>query len=228
MDAKDILTQAEEVREGGDALKSLELADQAMVAFQEAGDVVGLAQVLGSRTISLRHLFQKTGDKNYLILAKHTAMAAVEIARGSGQKEALAIPLYNLAKTQEELGELADAVANYKEAVENITNNPPETHNRPSVVADIKMRLAICEYKNGDKSALQRAEDALSQLEASEEEKYKKDVWVSGGHMHLAEALKSDNPVKAKEHLQKAKAIIEANPDLKIRSEQLQKVEESL
>lgn len=226
MDPREIHTKAEEAREGGDTLKSLELADQATVAYQEAGDVVGLAEVLSSRAISLRHLSQKTGGKNYLILAKHTALAAVEIARASGQKEALAIPLYNLAKVQEELEEFSDSVASYKEAVENIINNPPETHNRPSVIADIEMRLAICEYKNGDKSALARAESALSQLEQAEEEKYRKDVWVSGGHMHLAEVLSTDDPQKAKEHLQKAKEIIEANPDLKIRSEQLQKVEQ--
>ena len=45
--------------------------------------------------------------------------------------------------------------------------------------------------------------------------------------MRIADMLKEDNPEKAKEHLQKAKEIIDNNPDLKLRAEQWKKLTES-
>ncbi|MBI4036376.1 hypothetical protein HY386_00670 [Candidatus Daviesbacteria bacterium] len=233
---------AEQARESGDFTRALELTDQATVSYQQGGDSLGFAEVQASRFLTLRHLFEKTDDKNYLILAKHTAMASVELAQASGDKQALALPLFNLAKAQETLGELPDAVATYQKAVENIINNPPEPHKRAAIVADFKVHLETCAYKAGDKSALERAEKALVELEAvpvlsdedfeaggkklefNQEVAYNKDVWVSGGHMRIAEMLREDDPPQAKEHLQKAKEIIDANPQLKLRLAQWEKL----
>lgn len=217
--------QAEQARESGDFGKALELTDQAMLAYQKAGDKLGFAEVQSSRFLTLRHLYEQTGDTAYLILAKHSAMASVELAEASGNNEALAIPLFNLAKAQETLGQLDEAVGAYRRAVANITNHPPTVHNRPAVVADFKVHLATCEYKAGDKSALQLAEDALAQLESVDEiSKYNQAVWVSGGHMRIAEMLREDHPAKAKDHLQQAKTIIDASPELKLRLGQWEKL----
>ncbi len=227
---------AAQAREDGDHLKALQLDDESMLAYQKDGDILGFAEVVADRSIVLRHLADETGNKNFLIIAKSEMVASVEIARGSGDKTALALPLFNLAKVQEELGELQEAVKTYTEAIQEMENNPPEMHNRPSVLADMKVHLATCEYMAGEKNALERAEQALRDLEKSNEveyneqsshtrgNSYNKDVWVSGGHMRIAVMLKEDNPQKAKEHLQKAKAIIDANPDLTIRKTQWEKL----
>lgn len=220
--------QAEQAREGGDFTKALELTDQAMVAYQKDGDSLGFAEVLASRFLTLRHLFESTGDRKYLILAKHSALSSVEIAQASNDKTALAIPLFNLAKSQETLGEIKEAVESYKQAVDNLVNNPPAVHkteDRPAILADFQIHLSTCEYKNGDKSALERAEKALGELEQNPDiSDYNQHVWVSGGHMRIAEVLMSDDPGKAKEHLQKAKGIIDGDPRLKLRLEQWQKL----
>lgn len=216
--------QAEQAREEGNFLKALQLTDEAMVAYQEAGDELGFAEIQASRFLTLRHLFEKTDSKHYLVLARHAAMASVEIAETSGNKEALAIPLFNLAKAQESLGQLDEAIESYRKAVDNIVNNPPATHNRPSVIADFKVHLTTAEYKNGDKTALERAISALSDLEKADEESYNKNVWLSGGHMRIAEILREDNPEEAKKHLQKAKEIIDADPRLELRKNQWEKL----
>lgn len=222
---------AEQARERGEFGKALELTDQAMVLYQEEEDKLGFAEIQASRFLTLRHLYEKTGDRNYLILAKHAAMSSAEIAEASGDKTALAIPYFNLAKAQEELGELLNAVDSYKKAVENITNNPPEPHNvtqRPAIVNDFKVHLSVCEYKAGDKSALERAEQALSELESHPDvEDYNQHVWVSGGHMKIADALRIDNPEKAKEYLQKAKEIIDSDDRLILREKQWEKLAQS-
>ncbi len=222
--ARQIHKQAEQARENGDFVEALKLTDEAMVAYQESGDTSGLAEVQSSRFLTLRHLYEQTNDKNYLTLAKYTVQAAIEIAQKSDNKKALAIPLFNLAKAQEILGELSSACVSYQAALDNITTNPPEEHARPAVVADFKIHLYTCQYLSGEKSALEKAEQALSELAAADEAKYNKDVWLSGAHMRIVEMLHADNPEKAREHLQKAKEIIDSNPDLKLRLKQWEKL----
>ncbi len=219
---------AAQAREDGESLKALQLTDEAMLAYQKDGDLLGLAEVFADRAITLRHLHQNTGDKSFLHIAKAETQASVDIAKDSGDKSALAIPYFNLAKIQQELGEINEAVMNFKEAVDNIEENPPIAHGkRPAIVADFKNHLAVAEYLLGDKSALERAELAVQDLEAADEEKYNKDVWLSGAHMRITDILRTDEPEKAKEHLQKAKEIIDANPDLKIRKQQWEKLSAS-
>lgn len=233
---------AAQARESGDHLKSPQFSDEAMLAYQKDKDALGLAELLADRSIAFRHLFDNTQDRNFLLIAKHEILTAVEIAEASGEKQALALPYFNLAKIYETLDQLPEAVNNYRKAVDNLTNNPPEPHNRAAIVADFKVHLETCSYKNGDKSALERAEQALQELEQvpvlsdedfeaagkkldyNQEVKYNKDVWLSGGHMRIAEMLRKDNPQKAKEHLQKAKEIIDANPELKLRLGQWEKL----
>lgn len=217
MEAKTIHAQAEEARENGDFEKALELADKAEKAYQSEGNQTGVAEIYASRSITYRL-------KGELEKARETATKSVEIATASGKKEALAIPLFNLAKVQEAFSEVSDAVNSYKQAYYNITQNPPSEYNRPSIIADIQLHLAVAQYKTGDKSALVRVQGALADLEAAEEDKYNKDVWLSGAHMHIAEMLKDNNIESAREHLERAEEIINLNPDLKIRSQQLKKL----
>ena len=51
-----------------------------------------------------------------------------------------------------------------------------------------------------------------------------KNTWVSGNYMSLAEMLREDNPEEARQYLQKAKEIIDANPTLKLRAKQWEKL----
>ncbi|MCL4367403.1 tetratricopeptide repeat protein [Patescibacteria group bacterium] len=100
-------------------------------------------------------------------------------------------PLYNLAKAEETLGNHQQAVKFYQEALANMLHNPPASFNRPVIVTDIKIHLSFAEYQVGDKSALVRLSQHIAELEANQtEDKYNKDVWVSGGYMKLAELLK--------------------------------------
>ena len=217
-------SQAEQARESGDFERALVLTDQAMIAYQKANDDLGLAEVQASRFITFKHLFQTTGNKGYEILMRMAAESSVEIARLSRIPEALALPLFNLGKAYQEMQMYKEAVLVLEKAVKEITTHPPKMHNRPAVVADIRGHLYYCQYKSGDKTALDRAQQALSDLESADEIKYNKDVWLSGGHMRIAEMLRGDNPAKAREHLEKAKKIIDANPDLKLRKGQFDKL----
>jgi hypothetical protein len=222
---REIHAEADHAREDGHFLKALQLIEETCLMYSEENDSVGFSELQGSRFLTLRHLYEKTQDQNFLILAKHAAMSAVELAEKSNDPTALAMPLFNLAKSQETLGELPNAVLSYRSAIQAQENTPLSYHNRRAVLNDMKIHLAACEYKNGHREALPEGEEALHDLENdSLEGAYTKDVWTSGGYMKFAEVLKTDNPQKAKEYLQKAKEIIDGNPDLTLRKAQWQKL----
>lgn len=215
--ARQYLNRSGQARENGNFVEALKLTDEAIIAYQKEGDLLGAAEIQSSRSLIFRHLYEETQDENYLIVAKHASLAGVEIAQKSANKTALAIPLFNLAKIQEQLNEPA-ACNTYQEALDNLTNNPPEEHNRAGVVADFKIHLYACLGNVGE------VEKSIEELEASDETKYNKDVWLSGAHMKIAKILQTNDPEKAKEHLQKAKEIIDANPDLALRLKQWEKL----
>ncbi len=220
---REVHAQVEHTREAGDFWESIKIAQDAIRIYEEEKDYLGLSEIHGSISLAYRHLYRKTSEKNFLVLAEGAATVGIEIAKINGLLEAVALPTFNLAKVQEELGQLGEASVTYQGAVDAFIKNPPESHNRPGVIADMKVHLYTCKYKAGDKSALDEALVSLKELEESDEKtvsKYNYDVWLSGGHMRIAEMLEKDDLGKAKEHLEEAKVIIFSNPELKIRKEQ--------
>lgn len=231
MSAREILDRANEEREKGNPLLSLQLCDEASVDFQKEKYVAGVAESQAARFLALRHLFQKTGDKTYLILAKHAALSGAEVADSGGDKTALAVPYYNVAKTYYTLEDYPNALLWFQKAFDSIVNNPPTSHNRAGVVADFKIHVAISEYWNGDKEALKKFEEAVSELDASDEKTvsdYNYHVWKSGAFMEAARMLKKDNIDLAKEYLSKAKEIIDSDSRLSLRKNQWEKIAKEL
>jgi tetratricopeptide (TPR) repeat protein len=155
-------------------------------------------------------------------------MASVEVAEKSGNKESLALPLFNLAKVQDELGEHKEAISNYRLAISNLEKNPPKVHRveeRSAIMADFKMHLTTAEFNAGDSTAIKRAEEALKELEKGTEiSEYNKKVWVSGAHMNLTLMYKDLDQPKAMLHLNEAKKIINSDERLVLRKKQWNKL----
>lgn len=219
--------QAEVARESGKFLDALKYTDEAILAYQKDKDYLGLAEIQSSRQSIFKHLHRATGNKYFLILEKHSAEAAVEIAERSKIKEALAIPYHNLGKYYQEAKDYKNAAENFKLAVKYFTMYSPKRHNRPAVIADMKGHLFAVEYLNGDKSALVRALSALDDLKKSKEDSYNKNVWTSGAHLRIAKMLQGDNPKIAKFHLKEAEKIIKSDIRLILRKNQLKKLQKS-
>lgn len=219
--------KAEVAREQGDFSGALTMAHQALVAYQQERDTFGFCDALSSCVITFKHLHAKTQDDSYLILAKHIAQAAVEIAQKNPDSSVSMMPLMSLGRVQDALGLYAEAAHSYEEAVKIMQENPPHEHNRPAVLADMKIHMEVAKLHAGDSAAYDRTLTALGELESTDEDAYNKDVWRSGAHMKLAEALVGQNPEKAREHLTKAKEIIDANHHLTIRKEQWDKLAQS-
>lgn len=208
-------------------LKALQLIDEATIIYAQDHDYLGMSEAQASRFTTLKHLYEKTGDRNFFILALTSAKSAIEIAETSGLKEALALAYLSLGKAYEEDKQYQLAVEPFQKAYEAITNNPPATHNRPAIKADFLAHKSFSEYMAGDKSALTRLTQAIEELKTADEPQYTKDVWLSGAYMRMARALGRGNP-ETKTYLDLAKAIIDANPDLKLRLGQWEKLAKEL
>lgn len=223
MTGRGLHTKAANLREEGKFFDSIKLIIDAIRYYEKDGDFIGLTDALGDAVLSFRHLYFETKEISYLILALSHAQAVVAIAREKDLKGDLSRPLFNLGKVEEDLKNYKEAQDVYLEAIKLFESQNPTKHNRSGVLADMKIHLAVAKYKSGEKLAFGEALAAISDLEKSDEReisKYNYDVWLSGAHMKLAEMLKNDDPDKAKDHSMKAKKIIDANPDLKIRRKQ--------
>lgn len=224
---REIHGRAEESRERGETIEALKLYQEALEAYQQDNDLLGFSEAQAAEVIALFHLWEQTNFEGWLVRAKHTAMSSVEMAEKSGIEEALSLPYSKLGKVQEALGELKEATDSYKRSYDLLISNPPPEHGvRPAMQADFKLHWLTAAYMSGDKSVLPQIEESIKDLEKASEVKSNKDVWLSGAHMKLAEALKDEDLEKAKEHLQVAKEIIDANPELTIRATQWQKLAE--
>lgn len=212
-------------REQGLTLEAIDSAQSAFRIFVGAGDLVGAARSCAAEAISWGHLADKEEKPTFRDRAKSTALLGGEIARKSGKPEALAIPLFRIGSVLHQVGAFDEAIKAYRKALQALPQSPD---NRPSVNADLRVHLETANYQAGDKTALERARQALADLEAADENKFEKDVWVSGGCMKIAKAVHPDNPQLAKEFLAKAKQISNANPELVVRTDQIATLEKEL
>jgi tetratricopeptide (TPR) repeat protein len=215
--------QAEEAREYQDYQVALELAVDSELSYDEAGDLIGFSEIQATKALTYRQLFKVSKGGHFLVLAKYIALSAVEIARNSGIKEALAIPVFNLAKIFEEIGELDQAIKLYEEALSHIKNNAPVHHDREAVKLDFKVHLLIARLRNGETDVEDEIIEVLHKIESNEAEStYNKNVWVSGGYLKLAEIAREFK------YLDEAKKIIESDDRLELRNIEWQELANEL
>ncbi len=219
-DVRGLLIQAEQARERGDFKRSLELLGDAIIASIDERKEEKLVDILSSQALVFRHLFDKTQNENYLLLAKHSSQNALEIAQKFTDSTLLCIANYNLGKVNESLKNYDEALKNFKEAVK-------VKIDRAAMMAEMKTRLSVLEFRQGDNEAMSRFETYLSDLKNSEDkDNYAHAVWVSGAYMHMADALIDKDNKKAKELLDEASNVIASDMRLKLRKEQLDRLKE--
>ncbi len=223
---RDLLEKALRLQESNKPIEALNIENQALLEFAQASDTAGFAEVTVLRSKTLKHLYQQSDNKNYLILARAEAQGSVEIAENSSDKYASAIPYFVLAQLHEALEEYPPAKIAYQKSLEYLPHAPQPKHNRKSVKADIEGHLAFCEFKSGEKDGLQKALSALIALEASDDaDSYEYNVWLTGAHMRIASIYHQlNNPQQAQTHVDKTREIIKSDERLILRKSQLEKM----
>ncbi len=227
--AQETHSKAIQKTQQGDFLEALVLTDEATLIYQEEENIAGQAETQSARFIIFKHLYQKTHAPSYLILARLNAQAGVEIAKQTNNPTALAIPYFNLGKAYELEKKYHEAAQNYQQALELSTNHPSPQHNKVAIRADIKSHLAYAKYKSGNQGALKSMEEAIKELEETNDApEFEKKVWLSGAHMQTAEMVYKENMAQAKIHLNKASEIIASDPQLILRKGQWEKLNKEI
>lgn len=193
--ARSIHGLAEDARRRSHFNKALELIDQALIAYQKEQDVLGFAEALSSKVITLRQLYAQTENSNYLILAKHTADSAVEIARQSGNKQALSLPLEKLAWVYADMRDYNQATSTYKEAIENMEKNPFPLHDRPAYIDQMKAKYELYLYLSGKKEGAKEAERLADKIMGEKDPSTQdKEIWSVISYQGIAEAVLKVDP----------------------------------
>ena len=225
MSARDFHKRAERAREHGSFIESLNFCELAFEIYSREKNSLGMSEVCASMFLSLRHLSEKYDDISYLLRAEYIAQVGYEIAKNSGNRESLSIPAFSLAEAHYSIDKYKTAVKLYKEAIKTLPDSP---HNSALYMLNMVYRFEIAKFRDGDKKALDRACKALLEMENINDKSYEKDVWLSGGYMRLGESIYRSDKKKAREYLAKAKEIIDSNPELTIRKNQLVRLQEKL
>jgi tetratricopeptide (TPR) repeat protein len=212
-----------------DYATSLAQNTKALLAYDKAGDTAGFAEGLANMAITFGIVGENNSSDRLRHLARALAAESVDQARSTGDESAEMLPLYQLSKADAHLGKFTEAVQSCSQAVRIMRQSPPERHSSKGLLAEMEARLATFEYRTGDMDALTRAEEAIAHIKTADDvPPYEKDVWASGGWMHLAEAVADNDPTKAGIYMEDAKKIIDANPDLTIRKTQWNALSEKL
>ncbi len=200
-----LLAEGLQKHEAGEFELALEFFDAAYFQFSQQNIQDQMAETLTARSLTLRR-------QNKLPEAKKALEKAVELTRDTG---GVVLPLYNLAKVQEEMSDVS-AVETYRQALEAMELYQPAPHYREAVVNDMKLHLALAELffeRDTSGDAEERALAAIEALLGDEKlDAFGKMVWVSGGYLGLSRYYRERDAQKAWFYFDQAEEIITTYP----------------
>jgi tetratricopeptide (TPR) repeat protein len=210
--------EADLLREEGKSLKAIDVYNQAIVLYQQEKDYSNMMGALTGRLLSWKHLFYKTEDKIYAIFVKKETEGMLEIAKEHHLLNRLYLIHFLNGTSAILLKDYSSAEIEFKNAVELY---PLENAEKGDWIA----HLGDAMYRNGKKEEgkkmiLQGV--SLIKERSSQIDSFLFNVWVSGAYLRLAKLLKTDNLEESQSFLNQAKEIIESDPRLVIRKQQLE------
>jgi tetratricopeptide (TPR) repeat protein len=208
---------SEEFRENDKHEEALQAIEIALVQYQKEKNYLGFAKALQSRVLIYKHLFFLTNDIVFAILARNDAKASLQISQDHKLKDVLSSCYFRLGEVANLFKEYGEAVKNFQKSLEVYVGTNTER-------GDFRYHLGEAIYRNSEKEkGIQTMLEGLSEIQKyrSEVDPFLANVWESGCYMKLAELLKEDDPVKAREYLSKAQGIVDADDKLVIRKRQV-------
>jgi tetratricopeptide (TPR) repeat protein len=217
----EVYKEAERLREEGQTLNGLNLFNIAIVEYQKQGNYIGVIKSIEGRFICWHNLFVRTKDKIYAIFAKNDADAMMEIAEEHKIFELDYQLHYYKGKTNTFLKNYYAAENEFRIAIETYPEDNSEKGDRVAYWGYVT-------YLTGNKEkGKQLLLDGIKQIEqhAEKADSFLVHIWLSGAYLRLAEILRTDNNQEGRYYLDKAQQIINSDPRLVNRKDQLKKVE---
>lgn len=203
--AQSLLAEGLARHEQGKFDEALDFFELAYQRFADSQNTAKMAEVLSAKSLTLRRL-------DRLEEAQADLETAVELTQGT---EGVVLPLYNLAKVQEQIGD-STAVETYQRALAAMRQYQPAPHYRAAVLNDMEVHLGVSQllFEQDPGDAEERVLLAIEALLEDEElDAFGKMVWASGGYLGLARHYLESDPAQAWEYFDLAEEIIFAYPD---------------
>lgn len=210
-----------DLREDGKTLEALNLFNIALVKYQSQKDILGVIRSIGGRLICWQHLFNRTKDRIFAILAKAEASAMWEIIEFHKLYSQEFQAHFFLGKSYVLLNDYRMAEKEYLKAVELY----PLDDSRKG---DWMAHLGYAVYMNGnEEKGKNTILDGIKQIQKYQEkvEPFQLDIWLTGAYLRLSELLREDNEKEGRYYLDKAEQIIQKDHKLVIRKAQAEKLE---
>ncbi|GAB4235974.1 MAG: hypothetical protein Tsb0021_15630 [Chlamydiales bacterium] len=223
--AQSAIQQADEFREQGKTQEAIKLYNQAQIFFEKQRDYLGLMHALSGRLISWQHLYNHKQEEIYALYAKKEAEYMQKISKKQGFYDLDHLIHFFMGKSCILLKEYPKAESEFTEALKNYPRDDAEK-------GDWTAHLGEAIYKNGKKKeGIQTILNGISQINKhrSECDSFKYGVWTSGAYLRIAKILIQDQNIdQAKFYLSKGEEIIQRNPKLVIRKQQLESLKEQI
>lgn len=209
--------QADDLREEGKTAEALDLYNRALIGFQKKHDYRSILSVLCGRLISWQHLFNLEEDKVYAILARKEAEAMLSIAEEYQIHDKDYLIHFLFGKTWIFLKDFPAARIEYTKAIEQYPLDNAEKGDWMAHLGEATYRSG---FKEEGKAIILKG---VQQIEAHAEEvdSFQINVWISGAYLRLAKILINDGMEEAKIYLQKGEEVVNSDPRLVIRKQQL-------
>lgn len=218
--------QASAQREQGQTSEALQTYAAAMTEYTAAQNLEGVVRVLLEQDLCWKHFYQ-TDMENTLYL-QHRTMAC-SLADAIREQQPLPFALqsliaFHMAQLSEDAGDLESAQSEYLQALLHAKVNEPQRANILLHLAPVEWAL---EEHGRSRQTWQQGMELLERTNG-DLELYTHQVWLSGAHLRWAEAVAEDDLNEAKKHLQLAHEIIDSNPNLVLRRQQWERLNEEL
>lgn len=203
-----LISKITDLREAGHHQQALALAGRLILRFLKKTDYRALFDVLSSRCLIWKHLFQLSSLQIYRLLMREDARLGLELAQAEGLKSRLHVAHFRLGEALMVFRYYKGAVQQYQLALR---------HYHGSRLGEALYRGG--KVRLGEKTLLV----GLREIQADRHsvDSFLADVWESGAYMRLAELLRKDKPDQAKLYLDIAEGITKSDKLLIMRKKQL-------
>lgn len=210
--------QADIWREEGKSLQAIDLYNQAIVRYQEEHNYSKILGAMTGRLLSWKHLFYKTEDAVYAIFVQKEAEAMQAIATDHHLLDKMHLIHYLKGTSALLLKDYALAESEFSQAVHLF---PQEDAEKGDWIAHWGEAIYLNGNKDEGKKVILKGVLQI-QKNAAQIDTFQYNVWVSGAYLKLAKLLQTDQPQDSQFFLEQAKKIIDGDPRLVIRKQQLE------
>ena len=137
--------QAENFKEQEKFIDALKLYEEVIISYQKNNNYSGICEALGGRFLTYKHLFLITKDQSFALIAKNSALSALEIANQFNLSQKIHRCFFRLGEMEMLFNNFFKAIDFYQQSLDLYPQEEAEK-------GDFQYHLGEAQYLSGDKN----------------------------------------------------------------------------